>query len=149
MVSELEWELCLPLSEYLQLLSRGGRGTGFSGFVDLLYPLLCGKWRKPNTSGLGTCWALFQLFMQTFLLADHKLLDHPQMHVADFALNIFAQHSPRAGGFIPPPSSSATSSAFSSCCHSLGEDSSTAEASLPSHPYWHHCGEWMCYCLWQ
>lgn len=130
MVSEQEWDPCLPLSEYLQLLSRGGWGTGFSGFGDLLYPPISGKWRKPNISGLGICRTLFQLFMQTFVLADHKLLDHPQMYVPEFALNLFAQHSPWAGGFIPPPPSSATHT-FSSCCHSLGEDSSTAEAPLP------------------
>lgn len=78
------------------------------------------KTQQPNTSGLQMCWTFFQLFMQSFLLEDHKLLD------------LFAQHSPCAHSFIPPPSSSATH-AFSSCCHSLGEDSSTAEAPLPLH----------------
>lgn len=109
----MSWNLLL--SEYLQLLSRGGWGIGFSGFGDLLYPSIHGKWRKPSNSGLWICWTFFQLLMQIFLLEDHKLL--------------FAQRSPWAGSFIPPPSSSATL-AFSSCCHSLGEDSST-ESPLP------------------
>lgn len=69
--------------------------VGALPFLDLgicfTHPSMANE-KKPSTSGLGICWTLFQLFMRISLLADHKLLDHPQMHVPKFALNVFAQH---------------------------------------------------------
>lgn len=72
-LSSTWWDPAAPFQRRL------GHEAGFSGIADLLYPPVYGEWRKPNISGLGICWTVFQLCMKTILFADHKLLDHPQM----------------------------------------------------------------------